>query len=119
MNDVTRSVLLILITEVLMNPVPFTVKVNAGPPGTADCGFRLTICGVGFVMYSTAAAEVPPPGGPLTTAIVVDPTLAISDAGMEAISCVDETYVVGRFSPCASTTELGRKLLPLTVKLKP
>ena len=37
---------------------------------------------------------------------------------MAAISWVDETWVVVRFSPCACTTEKEQKLLPLTVRLK-
>src|SRR5690242_6347027 len=43
----------------------------------------------------------------------------MSDAGTCAVSCVAERNAVGRFVPFHRTTEVFRKLLPLTVSVNP
>jgi hypothetical protein len=43
----------------------------------------------------------------------------MSAARIEAVSCVDEPYVVVRFEPFHLTTELEIKLVPFTVRVKP
>lgn len=37
-----------LITELLTKPVPFTVRVNAGPPAVMGFGKRLVMVGTGL-----------------------------------------------------------------------
>ena len=52
-------------TEPLINPLPFTVKVNAPLPAVAEAGDKEVIDGdglAGALMVKLAALEVPPPG---------------------------------------------------------
>jgi hypothetical protein len=42
----------------------------------------------------------------------------MSAARIDAVSCVEETYVVVRFVPFHLTTELEIKLVPFTVRVK-
>ncbi len=69
-------------------------------------------------MVKVWALEVPPPGAGLATVTPALPSSARSDAATAAVSCVALTKVVGTAVPCHCTTELLRKLLPLTVKVK-
>ena len=62
--------------------------------------------------------EVPPPGVGLKTVTLAVPVVAMSAARIEAVTCVEETYVVVRPEPFHLTTELEMKLVPLTVKVK-
>jgi len=55
----------------------------------------------------------------LKTVTLAVPAVAMSAARIEAVTCVEETYVVVRFVPFHLTTELEMKLLPLTVSIKP
>jgi hypothetical protein len=62
--------------------------------------------------------DVPPPGVGLTTVTVRVPAVATSVAVMAAVSVVPETYVVVRLEAFQRTTEVGTKLLPVTVRVK-
>jgi len=57
-----------------------------------EVGYTLVIAGTGYVLIvSVAAAEVPPPGVPVTTVICAEPGLAISVALTAILSCVELT----------------------------
>ncbi len=77
--------------------------------------------GAGFaaVMVKLSVLEVPPPGDGLKTVTAATPALAMSPAGIEAVSWVALTNVVVRAPPFQRTTDPAMKLLPLTVRLKP
>src|SRR5262249_28492309 len=60
----------------------------------------------------------PPPGAGVKTVTLGVPAAAMSAAGMLAVSCVDETNVVGRSAPFSRTTELAVKLEPAAVRVK-
>jgi hypothetical protein len=60
---------------------------------------------------------MPPPG--LTTVTVTVPGVAMSLAGIEAVSCDALTKVVVRFEPFHRMVEPETKLDPLTVRGKP
>ena len=65
--------------------------------------------------------KVTPPdvNGPgLTTVTVGVPADATSVAGIAALSWVAETNVVATATPFQSTTEVARKCVPFTVKVK-
>ena len=63
--------------------------------------------------------EVPPPGAGLKTVTLAVPAVAMSAARIEAVSWVEEPYVVVRFVPFHLTTEPEMKLVPFTVRVKP
>jgi hypothetical protein len=67
---------------------------------------------------SVWAFEVPPPGEGLKTVTAALPALAISVAGIEAVSWLPLAKVVGRLDPFQRTTDDEMKLLPLTVSIK-
>ena len=62
--------------------------------------------------------EVPPPGVGLNTVTLAVPAMAMSEARIEAVSWVEETYVVVRSAPFQRTTELETKFVPFTVSVK-
>jgi hypothetical protein len=89
-NVVVRFAPFHWITELLMNPLPFTVSTNAAPPAVALVGEIELIAGTGLgaVIVNAALPEVPPPGVGLkmeTWAVPADP---ISAAVMAACNCV-------------------------------
>src|SRR5512134_3555173 len=61
---------------------------------------------------------MPPPGAGLNTATGAVPSVAMSAAVIDAVSCAEDTYVVVRLDPFHCTTEPLMKLLPLTVRMK-
>jgi hypothetical protein len=63
--------------------------------------------------------EVPPPGAGLNTVTCAVPATAMSEAGTEAVSCVDETKLVVRSEPFHLTTEPEIKFVPFTVRVNP
>jgi hypothetical protein len=97
---------------------PFTVRVNDGPPSSADAGDKEEMDGAGLLIASDVAADVPPPGEGLTTVTLALPAAAMSAAVIAAVSCVAETKVVGRPEPLHCTVEFEMKLVPFTVKVK-
>jgi len=96
-----------------------TIRVNAGPPDKAPGGDREARLGVGLLMLNVSALEVPPPGAGLTTVTWAVAAVPMSLAGIAAVSCVLLTKVVVRSLPFHRTTELDRKFVPLTVRVKP
>ena len=71
------------------------------------------------VVTKFCAADVPPPGAGLVTVTGKVPTVAISEAGITAVSWLADTNVVVRAEPFQLTTEEATKLDPFTVKVKP
>src|SRR5689334_8817670 len=81
-------------TEPPTNPLPFTVSVKAALPAVAEAGDSEMIDGNGLgaaVMVKLALPEVPPPGAGLNTVTCEVPAAAISNAPMDAWSCVPLT----------------------------
>src|SRR4030042_2052634 len=105
-----------------MKLVPLTVNVNAEPPAVAELGLRLVVVGTGLsgtLIVKVWLLEVPPPGVGLKTVTLAVPAVAMSAARIEAVTCVELTYVVVRSVPFQRTTEPLTKLVPLTVRVKP
>ena len=93
------------------NPVPFAVKMNAGPPAGAALGLieprvRPTVKLDGF--------EVRPPDWTLTETVVA---WAIRFAGTAAVSSVELTNVVVSAIAFHSTTAPEANPVPFTVKV--
>ena len=81
-------------TEPLTKLVPFTVRGKAASPAVLLVGFKLVVVGTGLVLLMVnvrAGVEVPPPGAGLNTVTPAVPTEVMSDAVMEAVSCVEFT----------------------------
>jgi hypothetical protein len=97
---------------------PFTTKMKAAPPAAVDEGVILMRAGTGLLMVKVRALEVPPPGAGLKTVTLAVPPDMISEAGITAVSCVAETYVVARAAPFHQATEFGTKPLPDRVMVK-
>jgi hypothetical protein len=75
--------------EVETKLLPLTVKTNAAPPAEAEAGKSDEIEGNGLLMTAKlAAVDVPPPGEAFTTATFTMLVVAMSDAGIDAVSCV-------------------------------
>lgn len=69
------------------------------------------------MMVKVWAFDVPPPGVGLKTVTLADPADAMSEARMDALSWVEETYVVVRSDPFHRTVDNGTKLFPFTVRV--
>jgi len=65
------------------------------------------------------AVESPPPGAGVSTVTCAVPALTTSFAKIVACSWAPPLNVVARLVPFHCTTELGVKLLPVTVRVKP
>ena len=74
--------------EPLTKLVPLTVRVKAAPPAVAEEGLRLVVVGTGLLIVKVWALDVPPPGVPLKMVTLDVPAVAMSAAGIEAVSCV-------------------------------
>jgi hypothetical protein len=74
----------------------------------------LVIAGVAST-GNVIAFDVPPHG--LSTAIEAVPGFARREADTVAVSCVEETNVVGSAAPFQFTSEVERKFVPLTVNV--
>src|SRR5512136_314442 len=68
-------------------------------------------------MERAAVLDVPPPGAGLKTVTLADPAVAMSAAGMLAVSRVSLTYVVARSLPFQRTPEPLTTSVPLTVRV--
>ncbi len=75
--------------------------------------------GVGLQIVNVRGADVPPPGAGLKTVTLADPTLAMSEAEICAVSCEPLTKFVGRLLPFQRTTELLTKPDPKMARVKP
>src|SRR2546426_72256 len=99
------------------NPVPLTVSVKAAPPTVALIGVSPVIVGMGLLTGNVCAAEVPPPGAGVNTVTCGVPAVAMSAAGIAAVSCVALMTVVVRVLPFQRTVEPLTKLAPFTVRV--
>lgn len=108
-----------LTVEPTINPVPFTVRLNVGPPTVALSGESVPIVGTGLFTVNDTGFDVPPPGVVLVTVMLNVPAVAISAAGISAFNCVGLTNVVGRAVPSKSTTEPETNPVPDTVSVIP
>src|SRR5207302_1465241 len=108
-------------TELPMNPLPFTVSVNAGSPATAPVGLSVVTAGAGFGATTTkfTIGSAPRREEGDTTVTVAVPALAMSAAEIGAVNWVPLTNVVVRAEPFHRTTELAMNPLPFTVSVKP
>src|SRR6266850_8179408 len=88
-------------------------------PTDAVGGLRLEMVGTGLMIVRVCGLDVPPPGAELTTVTCGVPATATSAGGIVAVSCVAETYVVGRAAPFQRTTEPATKFVPVTVRVNP
>ena len=118
-NAVPRALAPKFITEVETKPVPFTVRVKAAPSTNALDGDSEVMVGAGLFTAKLAGFDVPPPGAGLVTVTLKVPALAMSEARMAAVSCVELTKVVARLLPLKLTAAPLTKFVPFTVKVKP
>jgi hypothetical protein len=96
---------------------PLMVRVNAAPPAVAEFGLRLEIVGVGLLIVKRIDPDTPPPGAGLLTVTLAVPAVAMSVAGIVAVSCVALINVVVRGLPFHCTEELLMKFVPFTVSV--
>ena len=94
------------------NPVPFTVRMNAGPPAVTLDGLNEVIEGM---TGRLEPADVTPPE---VTVMVAGPATVIKLAGTVAVNCVALTYVVVNAVPFHFTTAPEANPLPFTVNVK-
>jgi hypothetical protein len=126
----TEAVTCVLLTYVVVSPVPFhctvdpetkfvpvTVRVNAAPPAVADVGESEVALGSGLLMVKVRALDVPPPGEGFSTVTEAVPAVAMSLAGTEAVTCVLLTYVVVSPVPFHCTVDPETKFVPVRVKV--
>jgi hypothetical protein len=66
--------------------VPATARLKAGPPAVAVVGLILEMVGRMLLIVKLTAFEVPPPGPGFTTAMLAVPPVAMSVAGIAAVS---------------------------------
>jgi len=78
-------------TEPGMKLVPVAVRVKAPLPATFVAGESEVSVGWGFVVVKVWGSEVPPPGAGVYTVTLAVPAVAISAAGMAAVSWEAET----------------------------
>jgi hypothetical protein len=95
-------------------PVPFTVRVKAGPPTVAELGLRLVIVGRGLIV-NVAPIDVPPV---VFTVTLTVPAVVIRLAGTASVSFVALTKVVVRAVDPHPTVAPVTKFVPLTVSVK-
>lgn len=88
-NVVVLATPLKFTVELAMKLVPVNVSVNAAPPAVPLVGEMDVRVGTGLFAMLTlkfTAVEVPPPGVGLVTVTGNDPAVAISAAGMAAVT---------------------------------
>jgi hypothetical protein len=99
-----------------------TARVNPALPAVADAGeidVNTGTIGGGHGKLIVCGFEVPPPGARLRTVTTAVPAISMSAAGIVAVNCVPDLYVVTRSEPFQRTTEPLMKLVPFTVSIKP
>jgi hypothetical protein len=108
-----------------VNPAPVGVAVIVEvplPPGAigvaaVPVSVKAPLVGAVIVKFTTCV-EVPPPGGGFVTVTSFVPTVTMSVARIDAVSCVALTNVVVLAAPPKFTTETPfTKFVPLTVRL--
>ena len=88
--------------------VPITIRVNPASPAVLLVGLILVVVGTGLVaglIVNVWALEVnPAPDAGLKTVTLAVPAVAMSEADMDAVSCVRAKKVVVRSEPFHLTT---------------
>jgi hypothetical protein len=112
-NVVLRAAEFHWTTELDENPLPFTVKVNAGPPAGAEVGLIEVVKGGGSIVNDTPLDVTPPD----TTVTVGLPWPVMKLPVTTAVSLVALTKVVVRAELFHWTTAPDAKPLPLTVRV--
>ena len=97
---------------------PLTVSVKDAPPAVAPLGEIELIAGNGLLTVNVFADDVPPPGPGFVTVTLIVAPVAMSVAGIEAVSVALLEKVVVRGAPFQFTTEVARKPEPFTVSVK-
>jgi uncharacterized membrane protein YedE/YeeE len=116
-NVVVAAVPLNFTVDPFMNPVPFTVNVNAAPPAFALVGESVVIVGAGLSTVKFTAVEVPPPGVGFVTVTGNVPAVAISAAVIAAVTSVALTNVVVTAVPLNFTLAPLTNPVPVTAKV--
>jgi hypothetical protein len=83
-----------------------------------DVGLMLVIVGTGFGSLMVKSTEFEIPIKVVKTVMAAVPALAMSLAGISAVSLLRLPNVVARSAPFQRTTDSAVKLLPLTVRVK-
>jgi len=96
---------------------PFTVRVKAADPTFLLVGVSDVRDGTGLPIENANAFDAPPPGVGFETLTFAVPAVAISDALIAAVTCVELTNVVVREEPFQSTLDPLTKFVPFTVKV--
>ena len=104
-------------TDVAMNPDPFTVRTNPGPPAWIVLGLTLVTAGTPGARVRMAkllpCEKLPPePAAGLRTVIVAVPDVALPLAGIVALSSLVLTRSVGVAVPFQNTVAPETKLDP-------
>jgi hypothetical protein len=94
--------------------VPFTVRVNATPPGAAEGGERLVIAGVAGLIVNTFGPDVPAAS---VTVMFTEPAVARRLAGTVAVRLVVLTNVVVNAVLPHCTVAPETKFVPVTVRV--
>jgi xanthosine utilization system XapX-like protein len=97
--------------------VPFTVKVNPGPPAAAQVGLSELIVGTALIVKVWAVDVAPAQG--FATVIDAVPAVAMREADTVAVNCVEEPNVVASAVPFQFTVDPETKFVPFTVKVNP
>jgi hypothetical protein len=111
---ITQSAILpgpLLTPTLIVDPLATVIGLEL--PFTVTLG----VVEVGAVTVKLTEVDVPPPGAGENTVIASVPGLAISLAGLDAVSDVDDINVVGRAEPLTRTTEPVTNPLPVTVRV--
>jgi len=117
MNPVANGAPFHITIEPPTKPVPVTVSWNAGPPATAEGGFKPEMTGAGGTLMLKMSGSVALPPG-LVTRTKELPAEATSVEEIKAVNCVELLKVVGRLDPLQTTVEPLTKLVPVTTRLK-
>jgi hypothetical protein len=112
---VVRFAPLTCTTEAETKLLPVTVNVNPGLPAVALAGEILANDGCGLLTTSDSVPVDEPSG--LTTPMASVPAVAMSLAGIVAVTCVLLTNVVVRFEPFTWTVAPLTKFEPLAVSV--
>ena len=116
-NVVARALPFHWTTEVLTNPLPFTVIVNPAVPALTVLGVIDVATGCGLFTVNVTAFDAPPRGAGFVTVTEGVPAVATSPAKIAAVTCVALMNVVVRAAPPKFTTDVLRKLVPFTVNV--
>jgi hypothetical protein len=95
--------------------IPFTVRVNAGPPDETELGENPVMTGTAGLMVNVDAGDVP---AVVVTVTLAVPVVAIRLAGTAAVTWVALTNVVVSAVEFHFTVAPEAKLVPFTVSVK-